>query len=107
MEVGVFAQHPRHVDARSRYYRVRAVVPIVGKGTLDDPRLAYSFQESDDKRFALVEFVALDPAAFRLLLAETTVTSFLPGRDSQASLEALFRSLKKDFDPDHFGVRMP
>jgi hypothetical protein len=63
-----------------------AIVPIIGKGTYDydDPRramyvsapghvsaasrkgiLAHYFVESDDGKFALVEFVAADPAAFK------------------------------------------
>src|SRR5882672_9487534 len=80
----VYAQ-PR-VDSRNLHERVLAVVPIIGKGTFDDPRrpmyapspaeaqaqrqalkpgakpgiIEFRFQESDNHQYALVEFVAVD-----------------------------------------------
>ena len=77
---------PQHrVDPKNTYNRVICVVPMVGKGTMDDPRrplyaplastqpasqakpgavprnaiLAYSHQVSDDGNYALVKFVAV------------------------------------------------
>jgi hypothetical protein len=92
----------RRVEAHLLHERVVAVVPLVGKGTLDDPIrpmfapsgglptaellkasvgarelspaeaekkrkaeiLAYTWVPSDDKKSAIVEFVARDQAAF-------------------------------------------
>jgi hypothetical protein len=116
------------VDARNMYERVMAVVPIVGTGTFADPKrpmyaptpaelqtanatrqgiLAFTHVVSDDGNFALVEFVARDRAAFQHILADSSVKSFLRGRDKREDMEAEFSKHKKDFDFAHFGVRMP
>ena len=117
------------VDARSTYERVRAVVPvIIEQGTFDDPKrpmyapspaevqaamvtrqgiLGFSYVASDDGHFALVEFVARDRSAFQVILADTSVKSFLKGRDKREDMEAEFLKHKKNFDFAHFGVRMP
>ena len=72
------------VSPRNLYERVWCVVPMTGSGTPEDPRrpmfaalppapgeppsragiLAFMYQESDDGRFALVEFVAADRSGF-------------------------------------------
>ena len=114
------------VDPRNMYERAMAVVPIVGKGTLDDPKrpmyvpvpsaigpavrtgiLGYTYVESDDGKFALVEFVAQDRSAFKSILGDATIKAFLKGRDKRADIEAEFKKYKKDFDFDHFGLRLP
>ena len=114
------------VDARQRYERLACVVPLVGKGTITDPRrpqyapipggidaasrkgvLGYQSQESDDHKFALVEFVATDRAAFAEILADSKVKSFLKGKDKKDDIEAEFKKYKKDFDFTKFGVRLP
>jgi hypothetical protein len=116
------------VDARSMYERVMAVVPLVGKGTFDDPKrpmyaptpaeihtaaatrtgiLGFTHVMSDDGQFALVEFVARDRAAFQQILADPSIRAFLKGRDRREDVEAEFLKHKKDFDFAHFGVRMP
>jgi hypothetical protein len=116
------------VDARNLYERVMAVVPLIGAGTLADPKrpmyaptsaelqtanatrqgiLAFTHVVSDDGNFALVEFVARDRAAFQHILTDSSVKSFLRGRDKREDMEAEFLKHKKDFDFAHFGVRMP
>ena len=116
------------VDARNMYERVLAVVPMVGKGTFDDPKrpmytptptelqlatttrtgiLGFAHVMSDDGNFALVEFVARDRAAFQRILADPSVKAFLRGKDKREDVEAEFLKHKKDFDFAHFGVRMP
>ncbi len=69
------------------YEGLLGAVAIVGKGTFDDPRrpmyapapstmqptsragiIGFSFIESDDKKSALVEFVAVNKAAFQPML---------------------------------------
>jgi hypothetical protein len=115
------------VDARNMYERVLAVVPMIGKGTFDDPKrpmyaptpaelqqgqrtrkgiLAYTHVMSDDGALALVEFVAMDRSAFQQILTDPTVKSFLKGRDRREDLEAEFLLHKKGFNFGLFGVRM-
>jgi hypothetical protein len=81
-----WGQH-RKVDPRNTYQRIVAVVPMVGSGTAADPKrpmyapaaassptasrsgiMAYSFQVSDDGRYALTEFVARERSAFAAIL---------------------------------------
>jgi hypothetical protein len=119
-----FAQ-PR-VDPLNRYERVLVIVPIVGQGTAADPRrpkympvlsdqappqptgfLGFASMPSDDGNFALVEFVARDLAAFQTILADTTIQTFLKGRDSRQAAEAAFQKYKKGFSIAGFGVRVP
>jgi hypothetical protein len=108
------------------YERVMAIVPVIGTGTAADPKrplyapaphtasptsrtgiLGFTYVLSDDGRFALVEFVARDRSAFATMLADSSVQAFLKGRDQQAAIIAAFSKLKKNFDIDHFGVRLP
>ena len=122
---GAFGQHK--VDPRNTHERLLCIVPIVGAGTgIADPKrplyaplpsqmrpdvrtgiLAYHFEESDDHKSALVEFVAADRAAFNTILADKSVKSFLKGRDKHEDAEAEFKKYKKNFDPQQFFVRVP
>jgi len=115
------------VDTSHLYHRVLARVPMVGKGTLEDPIrpmfaplpgdqksgdrsgiIAYQFQMSDDGQTALVEFVAVNKAALDTVLAskDARVKTFEIGKDSKASIEAEFRSSKRDFSLDTFRPAM-
>src|SRR5216684_724865 len=118
------------VDPRNMYERILTIVPMTGSGSFDNPIrpmytplpsdfraaavsrthtgiLGFTFVLSDDGQHALVEFVAKDRAAFQQILADTTIKSFLKGRDTRADIETEFKKYKKDFDFTHFGVRMP
>ena len=118
------AQHK--VDPRNMYERLITIVPLTGKGTLEDPKrplyaptpaqmnptsrtgiIGYTHVESDDGKFALVEFVARDRSAFQQILADPTITTSLKGKDDPAKIVAAFQKLKKDFDINKFGVRVP
>lgn len=117
------AQH--RVDPRNSCHRIIAVVPMVGKGTTDDPRrpqyvpwppakpepatdiIAFSHLVSDDGRFALVEFVARNRAAFRTILGDRTVLSFEKGRDSKLNIENALKPFRRDFSLDRFGAVLP
>src|SRR5258708_3481370 len=123
---GAFAPNAlaqKKVDARLTYERVWAVVPMVGAGTLADPKrpmyvprpfalstasrtgiLGYIQLMSDDGKSALVEFVARDRSAFTDILADKTIKAFLKGRDKREDVEAEFKKQKKDFDFTSFGV---
>jgi len=78
MEISCFSQS--RVPHYSLHERVLLVVPMVGAGTYSDPRRplfapapgerrtpngihSFSYEVSDDGKFALVEFVALDRSA--------------------------------------------
>jgi hypothetical protein len=122
----VFAQK-YSVSPRNMYERLVTVVPIIGTGTYADPKrpmyaplpsqasptsragiLAYSYQVSDDGNYALVEFVAQDPAAFKAILADTTITCFQKGKDDPVAIVTALQKYKKDFDITRFGVvRLP
>jgi hypothetical protein len=84
------------VDSTNAYERIFAIVPMIGKGTMDDPVrplhapvphaisasarsgiLAYHFEVSDSGLLALVEFVATDRTAFKGLLADNTAQTFV------------------------------
>jgi hypothetical protein len=112
------------VDSRNLHERVLAVVPMIGKGTFDDPRrpmyapapaqaqaehqalkpgakpgiIEFRFQESDDHKFALVEFVAVDKEALKPILDDKSIKSFLKGRDKRDDAELEFKKYKSDFD---------
>ena len=108
------------------FERIYVIVPLVGKGTMDDPRrplfapsdqdkdlpeeeriLSFTAIPSDDGRFALVEFVAKDRAAFRRIAEQgrdLNLKLFVKGRDSKVSVEQEFRKLKRDFTLDSFNA---
>ncbi len=126
-----FAQHK--VDARQMYERLLCVVPMVGKGTLDDPKrpmyapipsklsaatrsgiIAFSHVISDDGKYALAEFVARDRSAFAPIIsdialasADINIKTFERGKTKQADIEAEFKKHKKDFSFEQLVVRVP
>jgi hypothetical protein len=125
--VPLFSQ--QRVNLRNTHERLVCVVPMVGRGTDDDPRrpmfaplppgpyeersrdgiIAFTYQESDDGKYALVEFVALDRAAFAPILAEkhSDVKVFHKGKDKKADIETEFRKFKHNFDIESFRVNVP
>jgi hypothetical protein len=113
----------RRVDPRNTYSRVIAVVGFVGTGTSSDPRrpqyapwppsqdpsgiIAFSYIPSDDGKFALVELVARDRAAFQPLFNDKTITVFEKGRANKSQIESTLKLYRKDFSLDTFGTVMP
>jgi hypothetical protein len=128
----------RRVQMRNMYERLYLVVPMVGSGTAEDPRrpmyaplpahpgvdasaqrsdaqpadsgiIAFAFQESDDGAYALVEFVARDRAAFKLILEDRqpNVKVFEKGKSKKGDVEQEFRKYKHDFDLDSLVVNIP
>jgi hypothetical protein len=74
--------------------------------------LGFTYVLSDDGKFALVEFVARDRSAFQSVLADAalpaaSVKAFVKGMHQRQDVETAFKALKKDFDFEKFGVRMP
>ena len=92
--------------------RVLCVVPLVGAGTWADPKrplfapnpgeaspiTGYSWQPSDDGRFAIVEFVAAHPKDFADLLADARVAkAFRKGMHKSADIERELKKYRKDW----------
>ena len=123
------AMAPHHVEAAVTHFRIIAVVPMVGTGKQGDPFrpayvplppsgmlpaspdgiLGYSVQLSDDRKHALVEFVARNPAAFKQIMADKSpdVKVFIRGASTRAEIETYFRQYKKDANLDLIGVVLP
>jgi hypothetical protein len=132
----VLSAQIRRLEPNQAYERILCIVPIIGAGTPADPRrpmftpadpakekidriraevrpekadpgiLAFTFQESDDGRFAIVEFVARSEEAFRPILASgrADVRVFRRGRTAKAELLTELRRVKRNFDLDNFRV---
>ena len=100
-------------------------MPVVGSGTALDPKRplflpspddrrqagsagiqSYTAVLSDDKRFALVEYVAHDRKAFDAILKDTRTDiktfDYQSGKDTGEAVELEFRKYKKDFDFKQF-----
>ena len=113
----------RRVDPKNSYNRVICVVPMVGKGTTDDPRrpqyapwpaaqdpngiTGFFFQPSDDGSLAIVEFVSRNRTALLRMLNDKTIKTFEEARQSKASIEAAVKPFRKDFDLSKFRMVMP
>jgi hypothetical protein len=116
----LFAQN--RVSPEMMYHRVWAVVPLIGKGTPDDPRrpmfvpsraeqavkaksgdrsgiMGYSMQVSDDGNFALVEFVGATPADLKFIVNSVVpgVKAFERGTAKKEDIEAEFKKYKAAF----------
>jgi hypothetical protein len=91
--------------------RLIAVVPMIGTGTAADPKRplfapkpgerspfeGFSFELSDDGKFAIVEFTAAHPDVFKVLLADARVNkAFRKGRHSRAELERELKVFKRE-----------
>src|SRR3981081_3219455 len=102
-------------DARYLHERVIAIVPMIGKGTLDDPRrpmftplpgqmdsvartgiIGFFHVPSDDGLFALVEFVARDRAPSEPTLSNKAITSFTKGIPNAKISKPNSRNSRKD-----------
>lgn len=127
MSASVELSAQQRVDSRNLNERIMVIVPMVGSGTAADPRrplftpnfgakgvasslgrsaiLGFSYQVSDDGRFALLELVALERTAFQPLFADTAnnLKIFEKGKHSRAEIETEFRKYKADFDLAKFG----
>jgi hypothetical protein len=99
---------------------------MVGAGTSEDPRrpayaplptgapsadgiIAFSYQESDDGQFALVEFVARNRAAFKELQADNNpaIKVFFKGQDKLSDIIAAFQKLKRNMDVESLRAVAP
>jgi hypothetical protein len=93
--------------------RIIAVVPVVGAGTYEDPRrpmfapsgkesvpglISWSWQASDDGKFAIVEFVAGSKEALRPIASDARVLkAFEKGKAKVEDVEKELRRYRKDY----------
>ena len=128
----------RRVPGHQTYERITVIVPIIGSGTAADPKrpmfaptpvehsqarvsaasarqrpagiIGYSFHPSDDGKWAIVEFVARDKAAFQPIAAAARNTpgikAFDREKNSKEEIEIEARKIKKDFDLSKLSPRM-
>ena len=126
----LFAQN--RVSPEMMYHRVWAVVPMIGKGTLDDPRrpmfvpllseqadrakkgdrsgiLGFSMQLSDDGKSALVEFIGATPADLKFIVNSNAsgVKAFERGVAKKEDIEAEFKKHKATFTLDSLTTGAP
>jgi hypothetical protein len=123
------ASGDRGVEMLNTHERLIAVVPMVGAGTLEDPRrpqfappprgkgealspagiIGYSYQLTDDGNSAIVEFVARDRAAFQTIMADRTgaVKFFEKGKVNRQDLLTELQQHKRSVNLDQLGVRIP
>lgn len=117
----------RRLAPENAYARVYAIVPIIGAGTMADPRrpmfvpgpptattamtavdrtgiIAFQFQESDDGKFALAEFVTVARSGLAPILTSTNpnVIFFERGQHTRQEIETAFQKYKKNFTFDKF-----
>jgi hypothetical protein len=114
------------VDPRYTYVRVITVEQLHGAGTAADPKrpgyapatlvapgsgtsgiIGYVHQTSEDGKYSITEYVARDISAFKTILADKTITTFIKGQDKKSTIETALKKYKKDFDLDKFGLVMP
>ena len=119
-----------HGSAGSGGQKLLCVVPMVGAGTLDDPRRpmftpgrseaalapaasSLGFAEapriqsfhaaiSDDNASAIVEFVAHDPAAFKDIKASSEAKVFDRQKNRASDVQGILQKYKKDFRLEQF-----
>lgn len=125
----VSSQAQQRVAPGNLYERILCVVPMVGRGTPEDPRrpdhvpwppkaeaaaagrgiLAFAYQVSDDGQWALVELVARDRKALEPVLSDRrpSVKVFERGKAQAAEIQAEFRNYKRDFELDRFQANLP
>jgi hypothetical protein len=114
--IPVYGQH--RVDAKNLHERVYAVVPMIGAGTYDDPKRplfaptlndlrkpgaiqSFSYELSDDGKYALVEFVAQDRAALAHIVSDArTVKAFEKGKHKRDDIERELRRFRRNFSLD-------
>jgi hypothetical protein len=120
MPPGIRAQHA--ADPAARYYRVVALVHVVGTGKANDPIrpeyaptaidakregiLAWSFQLTDDKTMAIVHMVAVNHHAFDAILADKRpeIQVYEIGKTPRAAIELAMGAAKAGFDLSKFTV---
>ena len=106
----------RKVDPQLTHERIIAIVPMVGAGTVKNPKhplysdleglTGFTAEVSDDGRFALVEFVAKDSKHLTTLANSGQRQARKDSPNKDAVLEE-FKRYKRSFKPERFGLAIP
>jgi hypothetical protein len=105
----------RYVSPLNTYFRVYAVVPMVGSGTPADPVrpmytpipsqigrasgiIGFNSQLSDDGKTALIEIVARDRSVLAKMLADKSIQTFVKGVAAPAAVQSAFQPHKASFN---------
>jgi hypothetical protein len=122
----------QRVNPRNAYVRIVAVVPLIGTGSKEDPIrpdyvpapaprgsklsrpdpagiIGFHFVMSDDKKHAIVEYVARDRSAFNRLMADRRpdVKVFDKGRAQRSEMDVELKKHKTNINLDQLMVRVP
>jgi len=111
---GLFAGE-RYVSPLNTYFRLYAIVPVVGSGTAADPMrpmyapvpgeigrasgiIGFNSQLSDDGKTALIEIVARDRSVLAKMLADKSIQTFVKGVATPATVQSAFQLHKPSFN---------
>ena len=98
--------------------RAIVIVPMTRDGSFSNPRrplfaplnpdpagiVSYTYELSDDKRYAIVEFVARDRKAFAAMLSDSRVVkAFVKDKDKRDDVEKEIKKYKADFELGKIG----
>ena len=112
--IGLFAGE-RYVSPLNTYFRVYAIVPVVGSGTAADPVrpmyvpvpsqigrasgiIGFNSQLSEDGKTALIEIVARNRSVLAKMLADTSIQTFVKGVATPAAVQSAFQPHKASFN---------
>ena len=106
----------RKVDPQLTHERIIAIVPMVGLGTVKNPKhplfsdldglTGFTAEISDDGRFALVEFVATESKFLTTIATSGQRQERKDSPNKDAVLEE-FKRYKRNFKPERFGLTIP
>ena len=106
----------RKVDPQLTHERIIAIVPMVGAGTIKNPKhplysdleglTGFTAEISDDGRFALVEFVAKE-SKFLTPLANSGQRQERKDSPNKDAVLEEFKRYKRNFKPERFGLAIP
>ena len=106
----------RKVDPQLTHERIIAIVPMVGLGTVKNPKhplfsdldglTGFTAEISDDGRFALVEFVAKESKFLTTIATSGQRQERKDSPNKDAVLEE-FKRYKRNFKPERFDPAIP
>jgi len=113
----------RSVDPVNVQEQMIVVVPLIGSGSLEDPKrplfaptsgnfdgkgtTGYKFVLADDGKTAIVQFTAPSAKAFAAIAADSRVVrAFQKGKDQPVDIERELKRLKASFDLEAFAGRV-
>ena len=111
-EIHLCAGHHRRAPARDRHGGGQkrpgyAPTALSAPGQSSGGIIGYVHEVTDDGKYSITEYVARDISAFKAILNDKQIKSFIKGQDKKSTIEAGLKKYRKDFDLDKFGLVMP